>query len=108
MEVLDILNDIQHCLAGLQHQVDCVRASVFGNLYTVDELMTRKEAADFLGRSERSIDRLCSEHKIKKEVVNGQVRIRKSVLMAYKGIVVTETKKPETVSELDKIIGQYK
>ena len=108
MQVLDTLNDIEHCLDALKHKVEIIRADITGNLYSVDVLMTRKEAAAFIGRTDRSIDRLCREHKIKKVFVNGQPRIRKSELLAFKGIEIVEEKPAGAVSELDKLISRFK
>ena len=108
MQVLDTLNDIEHCLDALKHKVEIIRADITGNLYSVDVLMTRQEAADYIGRTDKSVDRLCRENKLKKVYVNGQPRIPKSELLKFKGIVVVKEPKEGTVSELDKIISRFK
>ena len=108
MQVLDTLNDIEHCLEALKHKVQLIRADMTGSLYSVDVLMTRKEAGDFIGRTVQSVDRLCREHKIKKVYVNGMPRIRKSDLLYFKGIEITETKLPGPQSELEQIISRFK
>ncbi|MBR1927379.1 MAG: helix-turn-helix domain-containing protein [Bacteroidales bacterium] len=93
MEVLDILDDVQRCLNGLQHKIDLVRLSVTGKAYDVDVLMTRKEAAAFLGKSERQLDRLTEEGRIKRFIVEGQIRFRKSNLLAYKALLWRSTRR---------------
>lgn len=108
MQVLDTLNDIEHCLEALKHKVELIRADITGNLYSVDILMTRKEAADFIGRTVKSVDRLCRERKIRKVFINGQPRIRKSELLLFKGIDIVEEKPEGAMSELDKIISRFK
>ena len=109
MEVLEILDDVQRCLNGLQHKIDLVRTSMTGKAYDVDVYMTRKEAASFLGKSERQLDRLWEKGQIKRFTVDGQIRFRKSNLLAYKGIVVEEKEKMEkTASELSVIISRFK
>lgn len=87
MQVLDTLNDIEHCLEALKHKVQLIRADMTGSLYSVDVLMTRKEAADFIGRTVKSVDRLCRERKIRKVFVNGQPRIRKASCSYSKGSI---------------------
>ena len=89
-------------------KVELIRADITGNLYSVDILMTRKEAADFIGRTVKSVDRLCRERKIRKVFVNGQPRIRKSELLLFKGIDIVEEKPEGAMSELDKIISRFK
>lgn len=75
---------------------------------TMDMLMTRKEAAAFIGRTVKTIDRLALEGKITKIYGYGQPRIRKSELLKFKGIVFenpADLEKP--VSELDRIIQRF-
>ena len=69
MQVLDTLNDIEHCLDALKHKVEIIRGDLTGDLYSVDILMTRKEAAAYIGRTVQSLDRLCRELKIKKTYI---------------------------------------
>ena len=54
----------------------------------LDYQMTRKEAAAFLGKSERQLDRLCEKNLIRRETVNGNIRIRKAELLRYRGFVI--------------------
>ena len=108
MQVLDTINEIDRCLEALQHKLEYLRGCVSGSLYQVDQLMTRKEAAAFICKTPRHLDRLCAENKITKEIVDGQIRIRKSSLMRYKCIIITEEKRPEEMSELEQIISRIK
>lgn len=54
-------------------------------LQVTEFYMTRKEAANFIGKSLRQLDRLCGKNTIVREEIDGQIRIRKSELMRYKG-----------------------
>ena len=72
-------------------------------LIPYDYLMTRKEAAHFLGRTVQSIDRLVREGKLHKEYVNGESRLRKSELLRHIGYDFSpEDQKPR--SELERIL----
>lgn len=72
-------------------------------LIPYDYLMTRKEAAGFIGRTVQSIDRLVREGKLHKEYVNGESRLRKSELLRYIGYDFSqEEQKPR--SELERIL----
>ena len=75
MQVLDTINEIDRCLEALQHKLEYLRGCVSGSLYQVDQLMTRKEAAAFICKTPRHLDRLCAENKITKEIVDGQILI---------------------------------
>ena len=108
MQVLDTLNDIDNCLEVLRRKVEMIRTNVSGNLYSVDMLMTRKEAGAFIGRTDKSVDRLCRENKLTKVYVDGPPRIRKSELLAFKGVEIVEERKQESLSELEKIISRFK
>ena len=65
-----------------------------------------KEAAEFIGRSVRQVDRLCDEHKIKRIYVGGSVRILKSSLLEYKGLVLQQDCKSE-MSEIERLYQKY-
>ena len=68
-----------------------------------DFFMTRKEAADFIGRTPKSVDRLVRERKLTRNYVDGCTRFRKSELLRYLGYDFNpEVDKPK--SELDRII----
>lgn len=107
MELATLLDDIQSSITALQHKVDIIRTMDCGRLHDVDMLMSRKEAAQFIGRSLRQLDRLCDECKIRRERVDGAVRIRRSSLLRFKGLVV-ERRGHEDVSEIARIINKYK
>ena len=64
MEMKEILSDIQRSIDDLQQKLNLLRGVQTGTLYDVDVLMTRKEAAFFLGKSHRQLDRLCGEGQI--------------------------------------------
>lgn len=108
MQLLDTLASIEHDIAALQEKMQLIRASITGNLYSTDILLTRKEAAFLLERSPRTLDRLCAEGKIKRVIHEGQIRISKTSVMIYKGFIIEEDKPESELSELDKIIRQYK
>ena len=77
------------------------------DVLTMDLLMTRKEAAEFIGKSVKTIDRDCRIGRITKVLVNGQPRFRKSELLKFKGIVF-ENIKEDGGTELDSILKRYK
>ncbi len=104
MEFQDILNDLQTSLDSVQRKLNILKTVHSGNLFDVDILMTRKEAAYFISKSVRQLDRLCAERKIMREYIDGAVRIRKSTLLKYKGIEITPSKE---MSEFDRILEKY-
>lgn len=112
MDLKDILSDIQRSIDDLQGRLNLLRSVETGSLYDVDVLMTRKEAAYFLGKSLRQVDRLCSEGSLRRCYTDrGGVRIRKSDLLEYQGLELTpmtSCKGTESTSEFDKIIQKYK
>ena len=76
------------------------------NALTVDILMTRKEAASYIGRTVQSLDRLCREGRIRKTYQNGQPRIRRSELLAFKGVIFDMPDESEQ-SALGNIIRRF-
>lgn len=112
MDLKDILSDIQRSIDDLQGKLNLLRSVETGTLYDVDVLMTRKEAAYFLGKSLRTIDRLCSEGQLRRCYTDrGGVRIRKNDLLEYKGLELTpmtSCKRAESMSEFERIIQKYK
>ena len=106
MKLQLILDDIQNGLNILQQKVNIIRTLDTGKFYEVDVQMTRKEAAEFIGRSVRQVDRLCDEHKIKRIYVGGSVRILKSSLLEYKGLVLQQDCKSE-MSEIERLYQKY-
>lgn len=110
MEMKEILSDIQRSIDDLQQKLNLLRGVQTGTLYDVDVLMTRKEAAFFLGKSLRQLDRLCSEGHIRRCYTDrGAVRIRRSELLEYQGLEFTplQGKRQEGLSEFEKIIQKY-
>lgn len=112
MDLKYILSDIQRSIDDLQLKVNLLLSVETGSLYDVDVLMTRKEAAYFLGRSLRQIDRLCSEGRLKRSYTDrGGVRIRKSDLLEFQGLELTpmtSAKSAKPMSEFEMIIQKYK
>ena len=53
MKLQPILDDIQNGLNILQQKVNIIRTLDTGKFYEVDVQITRKEAAEFIGRSAR-------------------------------------------------------
>ena len=86
-EVLKALTALRKCLQQVQVlEKEALVASRDTEVIQVTEYyMTRKEAADFIGKSVRQLDRLCGKNTIVREEIDGQIRIRKSELMRYKG-----------------------
>lgn len=106
MELTTLLDDIQRGIETLQKQVDIIRAMNTGKMYRLDVQMTRKEAAAFIGRSVRQLDRLCDEHRIKRIYVGGSVRILKSSLLEYKGLVL-HNEHEHAMSEMERLYHKY-
>ena len=77
-----------------QEEKEALEKERFKNVELADRdfLMTRKEAAAFIGRTERTLDRLCSKFKILRIEVDGDIRIRKSELLRYLGYDMSEDK----------------
>lgn len=108
MEIKEIIKDLQTSLDNAQSRLDMLKTVQSGQLYEVDVLMTRKEAAHFINKSERQFDRLCAERKIKREYIDGAVRIRKSSLLRYMGLeVLPISKTDDAKSEFERIMEKY-
>lgn len=110
MELQDAINELQGCLDLLQTRLNLLKTIKTGKLYEVDFLMTRKEAAYFLGRSTRHVDRLCQEGKIERTLVDGAIRIRKSSLVSYMGLEIRPVKKTKSSpekSEFQKLLERH-
>ena len=108
MELDQILNDLQTSLDVVQSKLNLLKTVQTGKLYEVDILMTRKEAAYFINKSTRQLDRLCDERKIKREYIDGAVRIRRSSLLEYLGVEVRPlASKTKPMSEFDRIFNKY-
>lgn len=87
MNLTEIIGEMQHTIDSLQERLNELRLydKTPDNLHNLDMLLTRQEAARFLCRSERQLDRLCEKNVIRRETVDGHIRIRKSELIRYQG-----------------------
>lgn len=104
MDISTMLDEMQATIYLMQQKLDAMRLVDTTPVFEGEFMMTRKEAASFIGRSERQLDRLCKEYKIKKETVDGSVRIRKSSLLRFKGFII-EDEKPQ--SAFDALVNRY-
>lgn len=106
MSLTEIITHLQSGIDELQSQLDSLRVlDRTRDIRNMDLLLTRKEAAAFLCCTERHIDRMCKKGRIKKELVNGQVRLRKSECVKYLGLdfdPVIEVNPLTTVSDIRK------
>ena len=64
MEYKRIIDDIQVSISQLQQQLDTLR--LMDKRMVTSALMTRQEAADFIGESVRQFDRDCQRYGIEK------------------------------------------
>lgn len=109
MEIKEIIQDIQTNIDRVQSKLNLLKTVQTGQLYEVDVLMTRKEAAHFIHKSERQLDRLCAERKIKREYIDGAVRIRKNSLLRYMGLeILPVTQMGDAKSEFERIMEKYR
>ena len=107
MTAPEVIMHAKHILTNALADMDALLAMYNDKeVQTMDLLMTRKEAAYYLGRTVKSIDRLCREGKIVKTYLDGQPRIRKSELLRYRGIVFEDAQKQG--SELDAILQRFR
>lgn len=85
MDFTDIIDDIQQSILVLQHRLDELRTMDDQLVQTV--LLSRQEAAEFIGESVRQFDRDCQRFGIRKiNTING-VRVRKADLMLHMGLM---------------------
>lgn len=84
MELSKIIDDIQKSILTLQRRLDELRSLDDGLAETT--LLTRQEAADFVGVSLRQFDRDCIRYGVEKLYTIGGIRIRKSELMVLMGL----------------------
>lgn len=105
MELNDLLTDLEIQVAAIQKTLVAIKGIEHSHSpLCVDTLFTRKEAAYFIGRSERTLDRLCEEKRIRRIMTKSGIRIRKSELLAFNGLDINELNAPEKGS----IIGRLK
>ena len=110
MTAPEILQNIKKLLALANEEIDKL-LTLLGDekVRTMDQYLTRKEAAFFLEVSPRTLDRRCEEGVILREEVNGRILIRKSELLKYKGYVFEDPEQQlKGLSELDMIIKRYR
>ncbi|MFA6797059.1 MAG: hypothetical protein WCR63_05815 [Bacilli bacterium] len=88
MEYKRIIDDIQVSISQLQQQLDTLR--LMDKRMVTSALMTRQEAADFIGESVRQFDRDCQRYGIEKLHTVGGIRVRKSEVMRHMGLPMDE------------------
>lgn len=88
MEYKRIIDDIQVSISQLQQQLDTLR--LMDKRMVTSALMTRQEAADFIGGSVRQFDRDCQRYGIEKLHTVGGIRVRKSEVMRHMGLPMDE------------------
>lgn len=88
MEYKRIIDDIQVSISQLQQQLDTLR--LMDKRMVTSALMTRQEAADFIGESVRQFDRDCQRYGIEKLHTVGGIRVRKSEIMRHMGLPIDE------------------
>ena len=87
MNFTELIGDIQRSIDELQEKLNILRlCDRTPDLSNYDIFMTRKEAASFIGKSVRQLDRLCEKNVIRRVEEDGVIRIRKSELIRYQGI----------------------
>lgn len=82
-----ILESIDAHMGAISKQVEALKVLRIDSKTCVDVLYTRKEAADFIGRSLQQFDRLCAEGRIRRTITRDGLRFRKRHLMEYQGYV---------------------
>ena len=93
MELTKIIDDIQHSIGVLQRKLDELRQMDDEAAQSI--LLTRQEAADFVGVSLRQFDRDCKRYGIEKISTIGGIRIRKYDLLVLQGL--RDLHRPEKV-----------
>lgn len=67
-----ILESIDAHMGAISKQVEALKVLRLDSKTCVDVLYTRKEAADFIGRSLRQFDRLCAEGRIRRTITRSR------------------------------------
>lgn len=104
MDLLAIIENIQGSIFALQKQVDNLRMMDDKSAETI--LLTRQQAADFIGKSLRQLDRDCRDFSIRKVRANGGIRIPKIDLLIHMGLVVRPDEPRR--SALERVLGNYR
>ena len=86
MTTLEIIDNAIELLQMLRERATMLQTVERNNDDTVDFMMTRIEAANFIGKSARQFDRMRVAGYIKEEHVNGRIMFRRSELLRYKGL----------------------
>lgn len=87
MKFAEIIDEIQGMIISLQARLDELKSFDYSTAH--DILLTRQEAADLMKKSLRQLDRDCARYGIPKENVNGGIRIRKSEILKFMGVLST-------------------
>ena len=116
MDLTKSLSEIQRCIVSLQTELDQLKL-LDGNLAKTI-LLSRQEAADFMGVSLRQCDRCCRKYGIPKFNTVEGVKIRRTDLMIYMGLVrepigeampsVKEPEETKRYSAFEKILERNK
>lgn len=85
-----ILESIDAHMGAISKQVEALKILRLDSKTCIDVLYTRKEAADFIGRSLRQFGRLCAEGRIRRTITRDGLHFRKRHLMEYQGYVFEE------------------
>lgn len=73
----------------------------------VDIMMSRKEAAAFVGKSTRQLDRLSEQGRLHRENVDGHLRFRLRELLDAKGVKFNIPDQPAPRSELEALLMRF-
>lgn len=104
MKYADVINELQTNLLNMQKRLDQLKRM---DITTASEVfLTRQEAADFICKSLRQLDRDCARYGIPKVHVNGGIRIRKSDLLKHMGLLGTSNEE-DGLSERDRIFKRH-
>lgn len=109
MKITEIVDSLQEGVYHLQRQIDEIKSYDDRLAHTI--LLTRQEAADFVGESLHQFDRDCNRYGIEKIQTLGGVRIRKSDLMRCMGLLSEAAADAEgahgKMSDYEHLTGKY-
>lgn len=71
-----ILESIDAHMGAISKQVEALKVLRLDSKTCIDVLYTRKEAADYIGRSLRQSDHLCAEGRIRRTITRDGLRFR--------------------------------
>lgn len=83
MEYVTIIDDIQKSIVCLQKSLDQLKQNDERLVQRI--LLSREDAADFLGISLRQLDRICHDRRLEKIKTIHGVRLRKADLLLLMG-----------------------